>query len=439
MTSFRSSGRFRRTHGQNPRALRPAAQALPLAALAAGWAVAAWFLWQTSVPGDLHRPHVSASAEFGAAVLHRTARFEGFLRWEWVAATLVELTALVVLARLGPGIARAFELGRVGTGVMVGAVTTLALWVVGLPFGFLDLWWSRRYHVEKQGYLSWLLAQWPSLLARVVGLTIVLTILLLLAGWLRRRWWLAAGPLFVAIGAGFAFVLPYLITLDTRTPHKTKLAAEIRQLAREEGVGDTPVRIEEVSDDTRLANAETVGFGPSTRVIIWDTFLTGRFKPGEIKVVAAHEFGHVAHRHIWKGIAWSALLTIPLFYLVAVATRRRGGMARPEVVPFALLVLAVLGLAVTPFTNAISRRYEAEADWSALRATRDPKDAEGLFEKFASLDLQQPNPPGWSYVWLDNHPTIVQRIALARAWAALNGRTGKAGTTSSGRRRKRAP
>jgi STE24 endopeptidase len=393
------------------------AKASTLVLLAAGWAVAAWLLWQTSVPGDLRTPHVSAGEEFTPAVLHRTGRFDGFLRWEWVMATLVELAVLVVLSKLGPRIARAFDLGRVGKGVMVGAVTTLALWGVGIPFGLVALWWSRRYDIEKQGYVSWLVGQWPSLLAQVVGLTIVLTILLLLAGWLPRTWWLVAGPLLVAIGAGLVFVLPYLISLDTRAPHKTKLAAEIRQLAREEGVGDTPVRIQEVSDDTRIANAETIGFGPSTRVIIWDTLLTGRFSPGEIKVVAAHEFGHVAHRHIWKGIAWSALLTIPLFFVVAEATRRRGGLARPEVVPFALLVLAVLSLAVTPFTNAISRRYEAEADWSALKATRDPKDAERLFEKFASLDLQQPNPPGWSYVWLDTHPTIVQRIALARAWA----------------------
>jgi STE24 endopeptidase len=389
-----------------------------LVMLAAGWAVAAWLLWQTSIPDDLRVPHVSAREEFGPFVLHRTAHFETFLRWEWVAATLVQLATLVVLALLAPRIARAFELGRVATGVMVGAVTTLSLWAIGLPFGLADLWWSRRYHLEKQDYVSWLLAQWPSLLARVVGLTILLTILLLLAGWLRRRWWLVAGPLFVLIGAGLVFVLPYLISLDTRAPHKTQLAAEIHQLARKEGVGDTPVRIEEVSDDTRLANAETVGFGPSTRVFIWDTFLDRRFTYGEIKVVAAHEFGHVAHRHIWKGIAWSALLTIPLFAVVAEATRRRGGMAQPEAVPLALLVIAVLSLAVTPFTNAVSRRYEAEADWSALRATRDPKDAETLFEKFATLDLQQPNPPAWSYVWLDNHPTLVQRIALARAWAA---------------------
>ena len=394
------------------------AKAGTLIALAAGWAVAAWFLWQTSVPGSLRLPHVDVHHEFSASILRRSGRYDGFLRWEWVVATIVQLGVLVGLTRFGPRIARAFDLGRVGKGVMVGAVTTLVLWAAGLPFGLVSLWWGRRYGIEKQSYWEWALGQWPGLLGQVVGLTIALTILLLLAGRFRERWWLVAGPVFVAIGMVLVLVLPYAETIGTRPMHKTPLAAEIRQLARKEGVGSTPVRIEKVSGDTEAANAMATGIGPSARVFIWDTFLDGRFTPREIKVVAAHEFAHVAHRHIWKGIAWSALITIPGFFLVALLTHRRGGMERPEVVPFALLVLAVFGLAVTPFGNAVSRRYEAEADWAALQTTRDPDPAEHMFEKFTVYDLVQPNPPGWSYVWLDNHPTVAQRVAMARAWKA---------------------
>jgi STE24 endopeptidase len=182
-------------------------------------------------------------------------------------------------------------------------------------------------------------------------------------------------------------------------------------------VGGTPVRIEDVHDETSAANAMATGIGPSTRVFIWDTFLDGRYSSREIEVVAAHEFGHVAHRHIWRGLAWSLLLTVPGFWVVEWATRRRGGLERPEVVPYALLVLALIGLVVTPLGNEVSRRYEAEADWSALRATHDPKAAESVFRKFTRYDLVQPNPPLWSYVWIDNHPTVVQRIAMARAYA----------------------
>jgi STE24 endopeptidase len=407
---------------KSPTLVALAAAALFAATLAFVWLAAAWYLTRTTVPGDLPLPHVDAGKEFPHAILHRSAHYDGFLRWLWVAATLMTLAALVLFTRLGPRLARAWELGRVATGVMVGAVTTLGTWAAGLPFGALSLWWGRRYGLEKGSYLEWALSQWPGLLGQVVGLTIALTILLLLAGRFGRRWWLAAAPLFVALGAVLVLVLPYLESIGTRAPHHTEESARIRGLAREEGVGGTPVRIETVSDETTAANAMATGIGPSARVFIWNTFFDGRFTNREIELVAAHEFGHIAHRHIWKGLGWSLLLTAPAFFVVERLTRRRGGLQRPEVVPYALLSLAVIGLVITPFGNAVSRRYEAEADWSALRATHDPAAAEGLFRKFTRYDLAQPNPPGWSYVMIDNHPTIVQRIAMARAWKARTGR-----------------
>jgi Zn-dependent protease with chaperone function len=394
------------------------AKGATLVGLVAAWLAAAWLLTRTTIPGNLHLPHVDAARVFPARVLHRSARYDGLLRWLWLAGTLATLAALALFARLGPRLARAWELGRVAKGVMVGAVATLGTWAVGLPFGAIALWWGRRYGLETQSYLSWVLEQWPGLLGQVVGLTVALTILLVLAGRFGRRWWLVAAPFFVVVGGVFLLVLPYLETIGTRPPHDTPAAARIRELARKEGVGGTPVRIEKVSDQTSAANAMATGIGPSARVFLWDTFLDGRYSTREIDVVVAHEFGHVAHRHIWKGLAWSLLLTVPGFFVVEWGTRRRGGLERPENVPYALLVLALVGLVVTPFGNAVSRRYEAEADWSALRATRDPAAAESVFRKFTRYDLVEPNPPLWSYIWIDNHPTVVQRIAMARAFAA---------------------
>jgi STE24 endopeptidase len=137
-----------------------------------------------------------------------------------------------------------------------------------------------------------------------------------------------------------------------------------------------------------------------------------------VRVAAAHELAHIRRRHVWKGLAWFALLSLPGLYVVALATRRRGGLAEPRAVPLAALVLLCLQLALLPLTNAISRRYEVEADWIALETTRDPAAARGLFEGFAATDLTDPRPPAWSYVLLDDHPTLLQRIALTRAWRA---------------------
>jgi hypothetical protein len=43
-------------------------------------------------------------------------------------------------------------------------------------------------------------------------------------------------------------------------------------------------------------------------------------------------------------------------------------------------------------------------------------------QSFTRTSLVQPDPPTWSYLLLDNHPTIMQRIALANAWAARESR-----------------
>jgi STE24 endopeptidase len=135
-----------------------------------------------------------------------------------------------------------------------------------------------------------------------------------------------------------------------------------------------------------------------------------------VRVVIAHELGHVRSRHVLKTIGWTALLVVPLLWLLALATRRRGGLGRPENLPSAALVLAVLVLVSLPAQNAVSRRYEAEADWRALNATRDPASARKLFQSFERTSLQQPSPATWDYLWLENHPTLMQRIAMTERW-----------------------
>jgi STE24 endopeptidase len=177
--------------------------------------------------------------------------------------------------------------------------------------------------------------------------------------------------------------------------------------------------VQTVSDTTRAANAYSIGIGPTERVIFWDTLLQ-EFTLREVRFVAGHELAHLARNHIAKGIGWAGLLTLPVLWLVAFVTERRGGLREPGNVPLGLLVLVVATIALLPLQNAISRRYETEADWIGLGGTRDPGAARGLFKGFAEESLQDPTPPGWVHVFLDDHPTVLQRIELARAWAERN-------------------
>ena len=157
-------------------------------------------------------------------------------------------------------------------------------------------------------------------------------------------------------------------------------------------------------------------FGPTRTVILWDTLLDGRFSDAEVRVVLAHEIAHLAHDDPLRGVAWGALFGVPLWALIALLARRRGGMARPESVPLVIFALVALQLLASPLVNAVSRRTEAAADWGALNATREPAIQRDAMRKLSTTSLSDPDPPGWAQVLFGTHPTAMQRIELAQAW-----------------------
>jgi STE24 endopeptidase len=380
--------------------------------------VAAALLWRTKVPADLHRPHLEASAYFSPAQLRRATRYSSVGRLLFLVGVVVQLVVLAVLALLGRRLARGFALAEIGAGVMIGVAASLFVTLATLPVGLVGLWWDRRYGISKQDYWSFVLGQWGGVLARTVTVAIVLAVVMSLAQRFPRGWWAIVAPLFVAVGAAFVVVGALLAPIGTHSIRDPKIAGAVERLEQREGVAGTEVRVDKVSDETRAVNGETTGVGPTTVVILWDTLFKSHLSDRSIEFVAAHELGHAARRHIWKGLGWGLLFTVPLTFLLAEATRRRGGLHRAEVVPFALLVAFALSFLATPLENVVSRRYESEADWIALQATRDPVAGREAFRSFTRIDLAQPNPPGWSYVVLDDHPTVLQRLAMTKAWQA---------------------
>jgi STE24 endopeptidase len=384
--------------------------------LCTGWLVAASFLWRTSVPGTIDVSGLDVHRFFSPHELSRAAHYERFVDALWATHLIANVIALVVLARRAPRLVPTMGLGRVGAGVIVAMLMLVTLWLVSLPFGFAQQWWDARHGLAPHDYVSWLFAPWASLAFEAFFALVAVVIVLGLAGRLGDRWWLAGGPIFVLMAASFVFLFGYVSQIGTQRLESPQLRADVRALEEREGVTGTPVHVQNVSAHTNEANAYANGFGPSANVVLWNTLLEGRFTPGEVRVVLGHELGHVAHRHILKGLGWTALFVVPILWLVTLVARLRGGIADPAALPFAFLVLVVLGFFAAPFENVVSRRYEAEADWSALQATHDAASARKLFVDFQRTSLQDPNPPTWDYLWLENHPTIAQRIAMAEAW-----------------------
>jgi Zn-dependent protease with chaperone function len=390
------------------------------ALVAAGWIVAAVLLLQTSVP-DLSLPSIDPSDYWSQHELDRAETFGLFLSVLYLVGTLAVVVALFVMAVWAPGFARNTGLGPVGAGIIVGMITLVVVWAVDVPFRLTEQWWYRRYDISDESYLAWLFSPWPELAsAAVLGLFLI-AVTMALARWIGRFWWVAGAPVFIALASFFAFVYPYLDPAEQRSISSApQLAARLPAIEERTAAGPTEVRIAHVSDSTSLVNGYTAGFGPTERVVIWDTFLDGRFTDDQVTVVIAHELGHAASSHIPKGLAWYALFAFPLAFAVAELTRRRGGMGEPGNVPLAALILVILSFGLAPIDNAITRRYEAEADWISLQATRDPESSEQLFVKFVGTDLEDPTQSWWEKQLFGSHPSVAERIAMTQAWEARN-------------------
>jgi len=390
--------------------------------VAVTWVVAAVLLWRTHVPDDLRLPKLDARAIFGAETLRRAGRYDSFVRADWLAEQAALLLLLVALALRGARIAARLRGGALVRGAQLAVLAWALAWLVRLPFGLAQEWWDRRYRISRQSYGAWLVARLPS----PVGLAVVVVAVvgaMLLARRLGPRWWLAAAPVLAAGGLVVALVQP-LLGPTLHPLRNPTLRAQTRAAGLKAGV-------DRVAKETRAANAEAIGIGPTRRIVFDDTLLAA-FGPRALRFVGAHEVAHHTRRHIWKGVAWFALFALPCAFVLGRATERAGGLARPEAVPALLLAAFCLQLASIPVGGTIARRYEAEADWTAIESTHDPTGARQLFAGFARVNLEDPTPPWWSRVLLDDHPSLLQRVELATAEAGSRAGSGspRASTTS---------
>jgi STE24 endopeptidase len=395
------------------RLLRPATLAVLVGLVL--WAWVAQMLWSSTEPPSLDLPQLDPDSYFSDSFLERSANYERFLAIVGVLASLVLVAVLAVYASRGQRLARESAAGRVGTGMLLAMLGFALVWIAQAPFGILGLWWERRYDVADEGYLSYLLESFLGLGSQLLFICAGIGIMMGLAGVMRRWWWLAAAPAFLTLALLFAFVTPYLIP-DNSPIRSPELQAEARALERTQGTEEARLRVQDADRFTDAPNALAAGFGPTSTVILWDTLLDDDFSREEVRFVLAHEIAHLAHEDTLKRVGWLALFLVPALALTALLTRRRGGLAQPEAVPVALLVLVVLQLAAAPLLNMTSRRQEAAADWAALEATRDPAAARGLIRQLATKSLSDPDPPLWVQGIYGSHPTMIDRIAMADAW-----------------------
>lgn len=383
--------------------------------LAALWLVTGFFLWRTDVPGGLD--FEPSLAPFASFELDRHERHDHVLRLVALGSLATQLAALALFARRAPRV-RGRALLRAA---QLGALAAVVLLLARLPFGLAALWWQRRYGIAELEYHRWLLERLGPLAVRAALLAFAAALCVWLARRYGGRWWLRAAPVFALAGVLVIVAQPLVSPRLEQVP-RPGVVEEVAELAARQGLDRPEVELRRTRDRTRAVGAEAIGIGPTTRVILWGTTLD--LAANVRGFLVAHELAHVSRAHLWKGLAWFVLLLVPGLALLA----RLVPLGSPEAVPRALLAAFVLLLLTTPFVNAVSRRYEAEADWVAIRTTRDATGAHRLLARLGEAAVRDPDPPSWWTFAFGTHPTLAERAGLVDAWATTRAGRSPAGS-----------
>jgi STE24 endopeptidase len=196
------------------------------------------------------------------------------------------------------------------------------------------------------------------------------------------------------------------------------LKEKLVDLARRAGFDINDCFIMDLSSKATTANAMLSGWGRSRRIIFSDTLLE-RYSWDEIEVTLAHELGHRLHHDIPKFIGIQAAAFLLAFYLANLALRggvvifSLQGISDIAGLPWLILVLAILILALQPVFNWYNRRIEIAADKTALAFSENPQAFVSLMTKLTDQNLTEAQPSRWARLLFYDHPTYNERIELA--------------------------
>ena len=163
-------------------------------------------------------------------------------------------------------------------------------------------------------------------------------------------------------------------------------------------------------------NAFFTGFGKNKRIVFFDTLLK-TITPDEMEAILGHELGHYKLGHIKKGLLSSLVFGFIGFYLLSEILQSDNffldhGLENLTIYSKFLLFYLVIGsytFFTKPFTSALSRKREFEADDFSFQYTSGEYMISGLLKlsKDNASNLT-PDPLYSSYYY--SHPPIAERV-----------------------------
>ena len=311
---------------------------------------------------------------------------------------------------------------------------------LNLPFDVYSQHISRAYGISVQSWGSW---SWDWVKGQLVSYVILSAVIWLLYVIIRRsprRWWLYFWLASLPITVFVVFIAPVVLEpmfnkFEPLAPRNPALAAALHRVTERGGVEIPESRMYEMKASEKLTvyNAYVSGIGATKRVVVWDTTERDMTIP-ETMFVFGHEMGHYVLNHIWKGLAFTAILTlIGLYVLFVVANssierwadrlgiRALGDWAS---LPLLILIVSVLSFIGQPIGSGFSRHLEHQADIYGLEVSHglvpeSSMTAANAFQKLGEKGYSYPYPSPALVFWVYDHPPISDRLLFSlhyRPW-----------------------
>jgi STE24 endopeptidase len=313
----------------------------------------------------------------------------------------------------------------------------LTLTVFGLPLDAYQQHISRQYGLSVQGWGSWFGDVAKGVLVSIIFFTLIAWIISTLIRKSPRRWWLYSWMIVMVLVVFVVFISPIVIDplfnkfepLDRTNP---ELVTAIQQVTKRGGM-DIPrdrMFLMKASEKVTTLNAYVTGFGPSKRVVVWDTTIKNATTP-ETLFVFGHEMGHYVLNHIRIGLGAAAVGLFIGFYLlyrisnwVFPRFQQRWRMREPwdwAALVMLLLIFSIMSELAAPIGNGFSRQLEHNADIYGLEVTHginpNPQEsAAHAFQVLGELSLSYPYPNRFVVFWYADHPPICDRVPFAHTY-----------------------
>ncbi len=303
--------------------------------------------------------------------------------------------------------------------------------VFTLPLDIYSETIEKKYGISVQAWGSW---SWDWIKAQLISIVIFTILIWILYIVIRRspqRWWFYFWLVSLPILIFVFFISPWVIAplfnkFEPLQQKEPKLTASLEQMVQRAGENIPPERMfwMGAAEKTSALDAYVTGMGSSKRMVVYDTTIA-KMNVQQIVFVAGHEMGHYVLHHVYKELAFFALVFLLFFYLgyrsIGWVLARWGtkwairGLDDWASLPALVLLLSVFTFASNPLLNAVSRHFEHQADQYGLEVTHGLTPDSGqvaaqAFQILGEVDLADPEPNPLNVFLFYSHPSIPDRI-----------------------------